>query len=36
MYTFPTHPFSPCGLEHSQAAATHKARILASSPVSVH
>lgn len=34
--TFPTRPFSPCGLEQSQAAATHKARLLASSPGSGH
>ena len=35
-YTFPTHPFSLCGLEQSQAAATHKARVLARSPGSGH
>lgn len=32
MHAFPTHSFSPCGMEQSQAAATHKARVLASGP----
>lgn len=35
-YTFPARPFSLCGLEQSQDAATHKARVLASGPVPGH